>query len=132
MADRRGLPAGDGVWEDWSPDLSWTVLMRLLWGRGRRPEWQTEASCRDRDPGLWDGGRHTSERARAICGGCPVRWECLADVIGWETKTATRAANPFGVAGAMTASERLALYRALPGSVGVGEPGKRRRSPRRV
>ncbi|SOR76592.1 Transcriptional regulator WhiB4 [Streptomyces chartreusis NRRL 3882] len=45
-------------------------------------------------------------RAKAVCTGCPVRTECLADALDNRVK--------FGVWGGMTARERRALLRRLP------------------
>ncbi len=46
-----------------------------------RPAWQARAACRGVDPDLFFPERTTSnqdvERAKAVCGSCPVRDECL-------------------------------------------------------
>ncbi|MFB9377617.1 WhiB family transcriptional regulator [Kineococcus gynurae] len=45
-------------------------------------------------------------RAKAICGGCPVRTECLADALDSRVE--------FGVWGGMTERERRALLKRRP------------------
>lgn len=45
--------------------------------------WQPRAACRDEDPELFFSDNHSTpdkarvERARAVCSGCPVAYECL-------------------------------------------------------
>lgn len=109
--------------------VGWRALALVLW-RGDSPLWHDDAACRDGDPRLWDLGKRQAERARAVCGTCPVRVECLADVIEWDTRSATHAREPVGVVGGLTAAERKSLYEAFP--LSVGEPGDGlRRVPRR-
>lgn len=127
MADRLG----DEEHGRWSGAVAFGALALVLWGQMARPAWQARAACRDHEhPRWWAGGRRYAEHARAVCHDCPVWRECLADVTAWEGKTATRAVNTVGVAGGMTATERYALYRAMPGAVGSASEGQRRR-PRR-
>ncbi|GAA4988535.1 WhiB family transcriptional regulator [Kineococcus glutinatus] len=45
-------------------------------------------------------------RAKAVCGGCPVRTECLADALDSRVE--------FGVWGGMTERERRALLKRRP------------------
>lgn len=115
MADR---PRESTQSPQWPRSVSWQALALWLWRAGVRPEWHKRAACRDGDPKWWDGGPHYGEWARAICQRCPVRQECLRDVVAWETRFATRASATMGVAGAMTATERRELYRAFSSVVG--------------
>lgn len=83
-------------------------------------DWRTRASCRDVDPEIFFPTAETGPMldaevavARAVCGGCSVRAECLAFA---------RQRLPHGVAGGMTPGERRRLD---------GGPRPRRREPRR-
>ena len=67
---------------------------------GPRPGWEEEAACRD--AGVADlffpprGG--SCRPARAICGGCPVRTDCLASAIANDERD--------GVWGGLNTEER--------------------------
>ncbi|MYU47522.1 WhiB family transcriptional regulator, partial [Streptomyces sp. SID7803] len=56
-------------------------------GRGRRrdgwvTDWSAQAACRTTDPDeLFVQGGAAQNRAKAVCTGCPVRTECLADAL---------------------------------------------------
>jgi WhiB family redox-sensing transcriptional regulator len=68
--------------------------------------WRINASCRDADPdGLFVRGAEQN-RAKAVCTGCPVRTECLAEALDGRIN--------FGVWGGMTERERRALLRRRP------------------
>ena len=68
--------------------------------------WRINASCRDADPdGLFVRGAEQN-RAKAVCMGCPVRTECLAEALDGRIN--------FGVWGGMTERERRALLRRHP------------------
>jgi WhiB family redox-sensing transcriptional regulator len=68
--------------------------------------WRVSASCRDADPdGLFVRGAEQN-RAKAVCTGCPVRTECLAEALDGRIS--------FGVWGGMTERERRALLRRRP------------------
>lgn len=55
-----------------APDLP--TLADLL----QRPAWMRDGSCLDEPSGVFFPRRgESTEPARAICGGCPVREECL-------------------------------------------------------
>ncbi len=71
--------------------------------------WRDRAACRDVDPELFypaaeDGPslRAQVTAAKAVCAGCPVRVECLAEAL---------ARIPYGVAGGLTEHERRQLRR---------------------
>ncbi|HET6286393.1 WhiB family transcriptional regulator [Amycolatopsis sp. QT-25] len=68
--------------------------------------WRIKASCRDTDPdGLFVRGAEQN-RAKAVCLGCPVRTECLAEALDGRIN--------FGIWGGMTERERRALLRRRP------------------
>lgn len=69
-------------------------------------DWPTYAACRDADPDALFVQGAAQNRAKAICGGCPVRTECLADALDNRIE--------FGVWGGMTERERRALLRRRP------------------
>ncbi|MBP7971817.1 MAG: WhiB family transcriptional regulator [Candidatus Nanopelagicales bacterium] len=69
-------------------------------------DWPAHAACRGTDPDQLFVQGAAQNRAKAICGGCPVRTECLADSLDNEIE--------FGVWGGMTERERRALLRRRP------------------
>lgn len=69
-------------------------------------DWPAHAACRDEDPDTLFVQGAAQNRAKAICGGCPVRTECLADALDHRIE--------FGVWGGMTERERRALLRRRP------------------
>ncbi len=69
-------------------------------------DWTTEASCRGTDPDTLFVQGAAQNRAKAICMGCVVRTECLADALDNRVE--------FGVWGGMTERERRALLRRRP------------------
>ncbi|MET8768248.1 MULTISPECIES: WhiB family transcriptional regulator [unclassified Streptomyces] len=68
--------------------------------------WTARAACRTADPDdlFVDGA--AQNRAKAICTGCPVRIECLAQALDHRID--------HGVWGGMTERERRALLRRRP------------------
>lgn len=70
-------------------------------------DWLLFAACADEDPELFFPITHggpavaQTERAKAVCAGCPVRDECLA----W----ALEAGMDYGIFGGRTADERRAI-----------------------
>jgi len=79
-------------------------------------DWRASAACRHADPGLFfpagTAGQMAAqvERAKRICGGCPVRAVCLDRAIAAEAQ--------IGVWGGTTEGERRALgARRSPDSV---------------
>ncbi len=69
-------------------------------------DWISQAACREEDPDALFVQGAAQNRAKSVCGGCPVRVECLADALDNRTE--------FGVWGGMTERERRALLRRRP------------------
>lgn len=71
-----------------------------------RSDWSA-ALCAQSDPDAWfpdDGDRHGARLAARICGGCPVRADCL--------EAALERGEQHGIWGGTTPRERLALRQA--------------------
>jgi WhiB family redox-sensing transcriptional regulator len=69
-------------------------------------DWASLAACRATNPDTLFVQGAAQNRAKAVCMGCPVRTECLADALDNRTE--------FGVWGGMTERERRALLRKRP------------------
>lgn len=69
-------------------------------------DWASYAACRTTDPDTLFVQGAAQNRAKAICVGCNVRTECLADALDNRVE--------FGVWGGMTERERRALLRRRP------------------
>jgi WhiB family transcriptional regulator, redox-sensing transcriptional regulator len=69
-------------------------------------DWAAKAACRTTDPDMLFVQGAAQNRVKAICLGCPVRTECLADALDNRVE--------FGVWGGMTERERRALLRRRP------------------
>jgi WhiB family transcriptional regulator, redox-sensing transcriptional regulator len=69
-------------------------------------DWSSQAACRNGDPDALFVQGAAQNRAKAVCMGCPVRAECLADALDNRIE--------FGVWGGMTERERRALLRRRP------------------
>ena len=69
-------------------------------------DWSAQAACRATDPDALFVQGAAQNRAKALCLGCPVRTECLADALDNRIE--------FGVWGGMTERERRALLRRRP------------------
>lgn len=69
-------------------------------------DWPTHAACRESDPDSLFVQGAAQNRAKAVCGACQVRTECLADALDNRIE--------FGVWGGMTERERRALLRRRP------------------
>lgn len=69
-------------------------------------DWNHRAACRFSNPDdlFVDGA--AQNRAKAVCGGCPVRTECLAHALDHRIE--------HGIWGGMTERERRALLRRRP------------------
>lgn len=75
-------------------------------GRGWDGDWARRGACSRGNPDdLFVQGAEQN-RAKAICMGCAVRTECLADALDNRTE--------FGVWGGMTERERRALLKKRP------------------
>lgn len=74
-------------------------------GMGWVTDWSAQAACRTTDPDELFVQGAAQNRAKAVCTGCPVRTECLADALDNRVE--------FGVWGGMTERERRALLRRL-------------------
>jgi WhiB family transcriptional regulator, redox-sensing transcriptional regulator len=89
----------------------------------RNPLWHLNAACAGTDPEIFyplDLGPDSAgvAAAKQICAVCPVRAQCLADVMGAEDP-----ARRWGISGGTTPAERAALFAAqrsaaLPVAVG--------------
>ena len=66
-------------------------------------DWPTMAACRSSEPDELFVPGAAQNRAKAVCLGCEVRTECLADALDNRTE--------FGIWGGMTERERRALLR---------------------
>ena len=66
-------------------------------------DWAAQAACRATDPDTLFVQGAAQNRVKAICLGCQVRTECLADALDNRVE--------FGVWGGMTERERRALLR---------------------
>lgn len=66
-------------------------------------DWSAEAACKNSDPDALFVQGAAQNRAKAICMGCPVRSQCLADALDNRIE--------FGVWGGMTERERRSLLR---------------------
>ncbi len=76
------------------------ALLQLL----LRPDWMDAALCAQVDPELWfpeKGG--TVRPAKELCGGCPVRAECLELALAGDER--------FGIWGGLSERERRRLAR---------------------
>lgn len=68
--------------------------------------WAQRAACRDSDPEALFVRGAEQHRQKAICGGCPVKKECLAEALDNQIN--------WGIWGGMTERERRALLRRRP------------------
>lgn len=73
---------------------------------GWNSDWTADAACRGSDPDTLFVQGAAQNRAKAVCLGCVVRTECLADALDNRVE--------FGVWGGMTERERRALLRRRP------------------
>ncbi|MFJ9871425.1 WhiB family transcriptional regulator [Streptomyces sp. NPDC101165] len=69
-------------------------------------QWTEFAACRSTDPEELFAHGAEQNRAKAVCTGCVVRTECLAEALDQRIE--------FGVWGGMTERERRALLRRRP------------------
>ena len=69
-------------------------------------DWTSSAACLKSDPDALFVQGAAQNQAKAVCMGCSVRTECLADALDNRVE--------FGVWGGMTERERRALLRRRP------------------
>ena len=69
-------------------------------------DWAARSACRGTDPDELFVTGAAQHRAKAVCLGCPVRTECLADALDNQVE--------FGVWGGMTERERRAVLKRRP------------------
>ncbi len=81
-------------------------MSNMASNKGWARDWALRGSCSQGDPDdLFVQGAEQN-RAKAVCMGCVVRTECLADALDNRTE--------FGVWGGMTERERRALLKKRP------------------
>ncbi len=86
----------------------------------QRDDWTMRAKCRGMEDALFPEASD-QKRARLLCSGCPVRFECLAEALDNRIE--------WGIWGGMTERERRLLLRQHTdvtswSSVLVGQDGK--------
>ena len=85
----------------------------------RNPLWHLDAACTEVDPEIFyplDLGPDSAgvAAAKRVCVGCPVRAQCLADVMVAEDP-----ARRWGISGGTTPAERNAIFAAQRTAVAV-------------
>lgn len=99
---------GTGGVERLDPGGVRLLLGELLFDGNGVPDWHSRAACSDSDPDLFFPDTGSGEQitaAKQVCAGCPVRAECLTDVLNWEQPS-----HRSGIAGGLTARERHRLW----------------------
>src|SRR5215216_5286703 len=81
---------------------------------GHRDDWTLRAKCRGMEDALFPEASD-QKRARLVCSGCPVRFECLAEALDNRIE--------WGVWGGMTERERRLLLRQRS-DVLLGKPNQ--------
>ena len=87
-----------------TPVVARLILRRVLFDGGPVPAWRRQAACAGMDTAAFypaAGDHQAVEAAKRVCSGCPVRTECLADVLAWEPASCRH-----GIAGGLTATGR--------------------------
>jgi WhiB family transcriptional regulator, redox-sensing transcriptional regulator len=69
-------------------------------------DWASQAACRASSPDKLFVRGAEQNKAKQVCGACPVRTECLAEALDNQIE--------WGVWGGMTERERRALLRRRP------------------
>ena len=69
-------------------------------------DWASQAQCKETRPDELFVRGAAQNRAKMMCGGCPVKTECLAEALDNEIE--------WGVWGGMTERERRAVLRKRP------------------
>ncbi len=67
-------------------------------------DWSRLAACRDGDPDALFVQGAEQNVAKRVCRGCPVRPDCLADVLGWEAS-----GRRHGIVAGLTPTQRARL-----------------------
>jgi hypothetical protein len=80
--------------------------------------WRSEAACKE-TPTQWffpeaQGNSATIYRkAKEVCDSCPVREQCLEDIVAIEcTAARTHTSVPYGFFGGLTPNQRRPLHKA--------------------
>lgn len=91
-------------------------------------DWSSRGLCRQTDPeAFYADDSATLKRASAVCRGCPVKVECLLDILGYETSQD----GHWGIVGGLTSLQRRALrVEALLGNVPNLEQARELAAPR--
>jgi WhiB family redox-sensing transcriptional regulator len=77
--------------------------------------WMDAMACRDEDPELFFSESHAAIKlAKAVCAGCPVITECLADAVRRDLRHGVES----GIAGGLTAAERASAREARVSEAG--------------
>lgn len=90
--------------ESAGPAVAQLVLRRVLFDGNRVPDWRSAAACNGMPAEAFypaAGDHETTEAAKRVCRGCPVRAECLADALGWEAS-----GRRHGIVGGLSARQR--------------------------
>jgi WhiB family transcriptional regulator, redox-sensing transcriptional regulator len=80
-----------------------------------RSYWQDRGACVDQGTQAWfvrNEGSHSAEAAKQICGGCPVRRDCLASALLFGEE--------YGIWGGLDRHQRTPLTVALREGVSLG------------
>ena len=110
---------GIGGLERLGPAGARLVLAQLLYDGYGVPDWHRQAACQEHDSELFfpeTGEDDQVLAAKQVCADCPVRNQCLAEVMAWERPCAR-----FGVVGGMSVNERHQLHRLTRRSSQGGE-----------
>ncbi len=86
------------------------ALRALLFAGQATPPWRDLAACADMPPEAFYPNRGQAaeiDAAKRVCRGCPVRPDCLADVLGWEA-----AGRRHGIVAGFTPNQRERLMAA--------------------
>ena len=80
-------------------------------------DWAAQAACRASQPDKLFVRGAEQNKAKQVCGACPVRTECLAEALDNQIE--------WGVWGGMTERERRALLRRRPNVTRGGSSSRR-------
>lgn len=85
----------------------------------RRDAWALRAACRRSDKETFFNERHLAT-AKAVCQGCPVREECLAEALAVEGSASKD--WRFGIYGGLSSEERADLAGGTKAPSNLGRP----------